>query len=286
MEDLLSYGLLTFASLALPALGLCLSIKVVKYFNLAYGDMVTLGAYLALLFNLTFGLHIIWAMIAAIVLTAVAGAAAHKGIFKPLMDRKVGPLTLLVVSLGVGFVIRNVLLIGWGPQPYQYKMPLVRAVHFGPFFFTPFQALMIAVCLGLAVGVFLMLRYTQLGRLMRATSDNPELSEIRGIDIEKVYTYTWLIACGLAALGGVFMSILGTITTWMGIGALVTLFACLIVGGIENPYGAVFGALIIAFAMEATALWISPPYKVTVAYVIFIIILLVKPSGLLAGRRG
>lgn len=286
MEDLLSYGLLTFASLALPALGLCLSIKVVKYFNLAYGDMVTLGAYLALLFNLTFGLHIIWAMIAAIVLTAVAGAAAHKGIFKPLMDRKVGPLTLLVVSLGVGFVIRNVLLIGWGPQPYQYKMPLVRAVHFGPFFFTPFQVLMIAVCLGLAVGVFLMLRYTQLGRLMRATSDNPELSEIRGIDIEKVYTYTWLIACGLAALGGVFMSILGTITTWMGIGALVTLFACLIVGGIENPYGAVFGALIIAFAMEATALWISPPYKVTIAYVIFIIILLVKPSGLLAGRRG
>jgi branched-subunit amino acid ABC-type transport system permease component len=286
MEDLISYGLLTFASLALPALGLCLSIKVVKYFNLAYGDLVTLGAYLALLFNLSFGLNIIWAMMITIVLTALAGVAAHKGIFKPLMDRRVGPLTLLVVSLGVGFVIRNVLLIGWGPQPYQYKMPLARAIHLGPFFFTPFQVVMIAICLGVAVGIFLMLRYTQLGRLMRATADNPELSEIRGIDIEKVYSYTWFIACGLAAMGGVFMSILGTITTWMGIGALVTLFACLIVGGIENPYGAVFGALIIAFAMEATALWISPPYKVTVAYVIFIIILLVKPSGLLAGRRG
>jgi branched-subunit amino acid ABC-type transport system permease component len=145
---------------------------------------------------------------------------------------------------------------------------------------------MILCCIGVAVGIFLMLRYTQLGRLMRATADNPELSEIRGINIEKVYSYTWLIACGLAALGGVFMSILGTITTWMGIGALVTLFACLIVGGIENPYGAVFGALIIAFAMEATALWISPPYKVAIAYVIFIVVLLVKPSGLLAGRRG
>ena len=87
MEDLLSYGLLTFASLALPALGLCLAIKVVKYFNLAYGDLVTLGAYLALLFNLSFGLNIIWAMIITIVLTAIAGVAAHKGIFKPLMDR-------------------------------------------------------------------------------------------------------------------------------------------------------------------------------------------------------
>ncbi len=286
MEDLLSYGLLTFASLALPALGLCLAIKVVKYFNLAYGDLVTLGAYLALLFNLTFGWNIIPAMIATIVLTAIAGVAAHKGIFKPLMDKKVGPLTLLVVSLGVGFVIRNVLLIGWGPQPYQYKMPLARAIRFGPFFFTPFQVVMIAICLGVAVGIFLMLRYTQLGRLMRATSDNPELSKIRGINIERVYSYTWFIACGLAALGGVFMSILGTITTWMGIHGLVTIFACLIVGGIENPYGAVFGALIVAFAMEATALWISPPYKVAVAYVIFIIVLLVKPSGLLAGRRG
>ncbi len=286
MEDLISYGLLTFASLALPALGLCLSIKVVKFFNLAYGDLVTLGAYLALLFNLALGLNIIWAMIITIVLTAIAGVAAHKGIFKPLMDRRVGPLTLLVVSLGVGFVIRNVLLIGWGPQPYQYKMSLARAIRFGPFFFTPFQAAMIAICLGVAVGIFLMLRYTQLGRLMRATADNPELSEIRGIDIEKVYSYTWFIACGLAALGGVFMSILGTITTWMGIHGLVTIFACLIVGGIENPYGAVFGALIVAFAMEATALWISPPYKVAIAYVIFIIVLLVKPSGLLAGRRG
>ncbi|RLB05171.1 MAG: hypothetical protein DRG50_07725 [Deltaproteobacteria bacterium] len=283
MEDLLSYGLLTFASLALPALGLCLSIKVVKYFNLAYGDYVTMGAYIALLFNLIFGWNIVWAMVATIVITAIAGAAIHKGIFKPLMERKVGPLTLLVVSLGVGFVIRNVILIAWGPQPYQYKMPMARAHHFGPFFFTPFQIFMIVVCLAVAIGIFLMLRYTQLGRLMRATSDNPELSEIRGINIEKVYSYTWLIACGLSALGGVFMSILGTITTWMGIGVLVTIFACLIVGGIENPYGAVLGALIISFAMEATAIWISPPYKVTIAYVIMIVILLIKPSGIFAG---
>jgi len=109
-----------------------------------------------------------------------------------------------------------------------------------------------------------MLRYTQLGRLMRATSDNPELSEIRGISIERVYVYTWIIACALAAMG---------------------IFACLIVGGIDNPYGAVFGALIIAFAMEATAIWISPPYKVLAAYLLMIVILLVKPSGILGGEK-
>lgn len=285
MEDLLSYGLLTFATLALPSLGLCLAIKVTKYFNLAYGDLVTAGAFLALLFNLTFKFNMVFSLICSIVITAFLGVFLHKIIFKPLMDIKVGPLTLLVISLGVGFVIRNLVLIGWGPQPFQFDIPLTRAKHLGPFFFTPNQIYMILVCLLVAVGVFLMLRYTQLGRLMRATSDNPSLSKIRGISVESVYVYTWLIACGLAAMGGVFMGILGTIKSGMGGGALVTIFACLIVGGIDNPYGAVFGALIIAFAMEATALWISPPYKVMSAYVLMIIILLIKPSGLLGGEK-
>ncbi len=285
MEDLLSYGLLTFATLALPSLGLCLAIKVTKYFNLTYGDLVTSGTFLALLFNLSFGINIVWALILSMALTALLGVILHKVIFKPLMDIKVGPLTLLVVSLGAGFVIRNLILIAWGPQPYQFKIPLARAKHLGPFFFTTNQMFIILAVILVAVAIFLMLRYTQLGRLMRATSDNPELSEIRGISIERVYVYTWIIACALAAMGGVFMGILGTIRFEMGIGVLVTLFACLIVGGIDNPYGAVFGALIIAFAMEATAIWLSPPYKVVTAYLLMVIILLIKPSGLLGGEK-
>jgi neutral amino acid transport system permease protein len=285
MGELLSYGLLTFATLALPSLGLCLAIKVTKYFNLTYGDIITAGAFLALIFNLTFGLNLVWALIISMVLTGLLGVILHKVIFKPLMDMDVGPLTLLVVSLGAGFVVRNLILIAWGPQPYQFEMPLARAKHIGPFFLTTDQIILIIVCILVAVGIFLMLRYTQLGRLMRATSDNPELSEIRGISIERVYVYTWLIACALAAMGGIFMGILGTIRSGMGIGVLVTIFACLIVGGIENPYGAVFGALIISFAMEATAIWLSPPYKILTAYILMVIILLVKPSGLLGGEK-
>lgn len=285
MEELLSYGLLTFATLALPSLGLCLAIKVTKYFNLAYGDLVTAGAFLALLFNLSLGINIVWALILSMALTALLGVILHKLVFKPLMDIKVGPLTLLVISLGAGFVIRNLILIGWGPQPYQFKIPLARAKHLGPFFFTTNQIYIILMCILVAVGIFLMLRFTQLGRLMRATSDNPELSKIRGISIESVYVYTWIIACALAAMGGIFMGVLGTIKSEMGIGALVTIFACLIVGGIDNPYGAVFGALIIGFAMEATAIWISPPYKVMSAYILMVIILLIKPSGLLGGEK-
>ena len=285
MDELLSYGLLTFATLALPALGLCLAIKVTKYFNLTYGDVITSGAFLALLFNLTFGMHIFLALIIAMALTALLGVILHKVVFKPLMDLKVGPLTLLVVSLGAGFIVRNLILIGWGPQPYQFKIPLARAKHMGPLFLTTNQFFIILICILVAVGIFLMLRYTHLGRLMRATSDNPELSKIRGIAVERVYVYTWIIACALAALGGIFMGTLGTIKSGMGIGVLVTIFACLIVGGIDNPYGAVFGALIIAFAMEATAIWLSPPYKVLAAYLLMVIILLVKPSGILGGEK-
>jgi branched-subunit amino acid ABC-type transport system permease component len=285
MDELLSYGLLTFATLALPALGLCLAIEVTKYFNLTYGDVITAGAFLTLLFNLTFGFSILPSLIIGMILAAVLGVFLHKVVFKPFMDLKVGPLTLLVVSLGAGFIVRNLILIGWGPQPFQYTIPLARAKHIGPLFLTTNQILIILTCILVAAGIFLMLRYTQLGRLMRATSDNPALSEIRGISIERVYVYTWIIASALAALGGVFMGMLGTIKSGMGIGVLVTIFACLIVGGIDNPYGAVFGALIIAFAMEATAIWISPPYKVLAAYLLMIIILLVKPSGLLGREK-
>jgi len=264
------WTLLTFATLALPALGLCLAIKVTKYFNLTYGDIITAGAFLTLLCNLTFGFPMVISLIIGMIFTAALGVFLHKTIFKPLMDLKVNPLTLLVVSLGAGFVVRNLILIGWGPQPFQYSIPLARARHIGPLFLTTNQIFIILTCIFVAVGV---------------TSDNPELSEIRGISIERVYVYTWIIACALAAMGGVFMGTLGTIKCGMGIGVLVTLFACLIVGGIDNPYGAVFGALIIAFTMEATAIWISPPYKVMAAYLLMIIILLVKPSGLLGGEK-
>ena len=285
MDELLSYGLLTFATLALPSLGLCLSIKVTKFFNLAYGEFITAGAFLTLLCNLAFGLPMVISLIIGMILTAVLGVLMHKTVFKRLMELKANLLILLVISLGAGFIIRNLILIGWGPQPFQYNIPLARARHIGPLFLTTNQIFIILACILIAVGVFLMLRYTQLGRLMRATSDNPELSEIRGISIERVYVYTWIIACALAAIGGVFMGTLGTIKCGMGIGVQVTLFACLIVGGIDNPYGAVIGALIIAFAMEATAIWISPPYKVMAAYLLMIIILLVKPSGLLGGEK-
>ena len=285
MQDLLSYGLLTFATLALPALGLCLAIMVTKYFNLAYGDIVTTGAFLALLFNRAFGLHIIVALLISIALTAVFGVIMHKVVFKPLMDIKVGPLTLLVISLGVGFIIRNLILIGWGPQPFQFEIPLSRAKHIGPLFLTTHQVFLILICIAVAVGIFLMLRFTTLGRMMRSTSDNPTLSMIRGISVERVYVYTWLIACGLAAMGGVFMGILGTIRQGMGAGALVTIFACLIVGGIDNPYGAVVGAAIIAFVMEATSIWVSPLYKGTAGYLLMILILLIRPSGIFGGEK-
>ena len=285
MDELLSYGLLTFATLALPSLGLCLSIKVTKFFNLAYGEFITAGAFLTLLCNIAFGFPMVISLIIGMILTAVLGVLMHKTIFKPLMELKANPLILLVISLGAGFIVRNLILIGWGPQPFQYNIPLARAKHIGPMFLTPNQIIIILTCILVAAAVFVMLRYTQLGRLMRATSDNPELSEVRGISIERVYVYTWIIACALAAMGGVFMGILGTIKCGMGIGVQVTLFACLIVGGIDNPYGAVIGALIVAFAMEASAIWISPPFKVMTAYILMFIILLVKPSGLLGGEK-
>lgn len=285
MIDYISYSLLTAAAYALPALGLCLAISVVKYFNLAYADYLAFGAYIALFFNMTLGWNIFFAALVAMLFSGILGVIFHKAVFKPLMDRKVDPLGLLVTSLGLGFIIRNIILIIWGPQPYQFNVPLMRMRYYGPFHVTWLQGLFIIIALGVTIGIFLMLKFTKLGQLMRAVADNVELAKVRGIEPESVYMWTWFIATALAALGGVFMAQLGTLSTHMGIGALVTIFACLIIGGIENPYGALVGALIVGFVAEATATLWRAPYKIAAAYLLMIIILLIKPTGLF-GRGG
>lgn len=285
MIDYISFSILTGVVYVLPALGLCLAIKVCKYFNLTYGDYLAFGAFIALFFNMSLGWNLFFAALVAIVFSGILGIIFHKTVFKPLMDRGVGPLTLLVASLGLGFVIRNIMLIVWGPQPYQFEVPLMRMQYYGPFHVTWLQGLFVIIGLGIAIGTFLMLRFTKLGRLMRSVADNVELAEVRGIEAERVYMWTWFIATALAALGGVFMGQLGTLSTHMGIGALVTIFACLIIGGIDNPYGAAVGALIVGLVSEATATLWRPPYKIAAAYVLMVIILLIKPSGLFGAGR-
>jgi len=183
--------------------------------------------------------------------------------------------------VGLAFVLRNTILFIWGPDPHKYRLPLQKGLHLGPFIITPIQLLILLLALASMLAVHLLLTYTDLGHAIRGTADNPELAQIRGIDTERVVTWVWFFSYSLAGLAGVMLGVVTALSPSMGIQILLVLFAAVIMGGIGNPYGAMAGAMIIGLAMEIAPIVSGlAPYKIVVAYLLMVLVLLVRPRGL------
>jgi branched-subunit amino acid ABC-type transport system permease component len=281
----LGFGIIAGAVLALPSVGLSLLCRNCKFFNLAYGDQLGLTAYLVFFFNVSMGMNFLPSVVLSIIISSILGVFFYWIIFKPLRDH--GPLVLLIASLGLAFVIHNAELAIWGPNPQKYNIPFEVGLRLGPFIITPMQLVLIALSLALTGGIFALLRYTGIGRAMRATSDNLELATIKGVDTERVFIWTWAICSATAGLGGVFLALITTITPWTGFITLLFLFSALILGGVGNLVGALVGAMVIGIASEcAGILAVLAPYKIAIAFAIMFICLLVRPSGILGKERG
>lgn len=279
----IGFGIITGGVLALAALGLSLLFRTVKFINFAYGDILALGAYLTFLFNVTLGLPLLVAALLGMFFTGLVGVLIHKTVVVPLREGvKAGPLTLLIATMGVAFIIRNLILILWGPEPKMYNVATQEAMNVGPFMITPIQLMAIGISLAIMILIYLLLRYTRMGKMIRATSDNIDLARIRGIRTERVVVWTWMISAGLAGLAGVMLGLMGAVDLHMGIEMLLVIFASVIMGGIGNPYGAVAGAMIIGVTMEVSSAFGLSEYKAALAYLLMGVILLLKPKGLFA----
>lgn len=281
----LGFGIIAGAILALPAVALSLLCRNSKFFNLAYGDQMGLAAYLVLLFNVSLGLNFPASVALSLMISSILGVIFYWVIFKPL--RRHGPLVLLIASLGLAFVIHNAELAIWGPNPQKYNIPFEAGLRLGPFIITPMQLVLIGLSLALTSGIFALLRYTAIGRAMRATADNFELATVRGVDTERTFIWTWIICSATAALGGVFLALITTLTPWTGFITLLFLFSALILGGVGNLVGAFVGAMIIGIVSECAGIVpVLAPYKIAVAFAIMFICLLFRPSGILGKERG
>jgi neutral amino acid transport system permease protein len=279
----IGFGIITGGVLALAALGLSLLFRTVKFINFCYGDVLALGAYLAFFCNVTLRLALLPSALLGMLFTGMVGVVIHKVVIKPLKEGvKAGPLTLLIATMGVAFMIRNLILIVWGPEPKMYNVATQEAMRIGPFLITPIQLMAILISVLIMVLIYLLLQYTQLGKMIRATADNIDLARIRGIRTERVIVWTWLISSSLAGLAGVMLGLMGAVDHHMGIEMLLVIFASVIMGGIGNPYGAVAGAMIIGIAMEVSSAFGLSEYKAALAYLLMGVILLLKPKGLFA----
>ena len=295
-------GLLLGCIYALGAIGMTLIFGNLGFANIAHGDYMTFGAYIALWVQtnllpgsgrdhgsvgpFTFNYSLFVAIPAAAAVTAVFAIAVDSVLYKRLRRRGATSAVMALASLGVAIAIRGIVQMVWGTQPQQY--PRVSAQFFQlPFRIRipPDMLFVAAAALAITVLVYYLLASTKLGKAMRATADNQSLAKVSGIDTEIVTVWTWVIGAALAAAAGVFLA-LGQAQLLPNLGwkVLIPIFAAVVLGGIGSPRGALAGALVIALAGEISTAWLSPAYKPAVSFAVLLIVLLVRPRGIFGGR--
>jgi len=278
-------GLVTGTYFALGAVGLTLVYGTLKLVNFAHGDLLTFGAYIAFLVNVTLGLPVVAAALLAVVATALLGVLSERAMWRPMRARGAGLLQLMLMTLGLAFVIRYGIQLAWGTQPRRLDVDVTASVSVLGLRIGRTELIVVLVGMATLVAVSAMLRATSLGRQMRALADSMALAEVTGIDSDRVVVATWLFAAGLAGLAGVlYTAAIGSMTPNLGFFLLLSLFSAVILGGIGNAYGALAGGLLLGIAQEWSTLVIDPRWKVAVGFAILVIVLIMRPQGLF-GRK-
>lgn len=284
-------GLVLGCIYALGALGVSLLFGILRFAHFAHGDLITMGAYIAVFFTSTFSFSGIVALPFAMVLSALICVGIDRTFYKPL--RKSPTIIMVIASFGVALMVRSLVQLIWGVDIDSYSHGTIsRPLEiFGTFRIAEKHILIILVTFVLMFSTHLFLSRSRTGKAMRAVSDDSDLARVTGIDTEKVIIWTWVIGGSMAASAGVFLGIDTQLQTNMGWDLLLPIFAAAILGGIGSPYGAIAGGLVIGLAEELSSYpWLtdepllSPSYKAGVAFAIMVILLIWRPSGLFGGR--
>ncbi|MFX1757824.1 branched-chain amino acid ABC transporter permease [Rhodococcus sp. As11] len=282
--DGLRFGLV----IAIAGVGLSLIFGTTGLTNFAHGELVTLGAVAAWIFNVTLGIRLIPATILAVLVGIVIGLLNNTLIWAPLRRRHTGLIAQLVVSIGLAISLRYLILAFFSDRTqafddYQAQQQLV----WGPIAITPVNLACIVISLVVLVGVALLLQRTRIGKAMRAVADNRDLAASSGIDVEHVIRFVWGLGGGLAALGGVLfgLSELGGRVQWeMGFKLLLLMFAGIILGGLGTAYGALVGCVVVGLLVQLSTLVINPDLKYIGGLLVLIVILVIRPQGILGSR--
>jgi neutral amino acid transport system permease protein len=275
----LKFGLI----IAMTAVGLSLIFGTTGLINFAHGELVAFGALVAWWLNVeTVQLHLLIAAPIAIALTAALGASWELGIFRPLRRRRVGLFQLMIVTIGLSLLVRHLLLLFFGGAPRPYADFVGQTVrNFGPISLTPRDMTIMLISVVILVAVATMLQTTRIGKAMRAVADNKDLAESSGIDVNTVILFVWILGAALAGAGGILFGSAVAVDWFMGFRLLLLMFAAVILGGLGTAYGAMVGAIVIGLVTELSVLWFPAELKYMWALVVLIIVLLVRPQGIL-----
>ena len=277
----IGFGLVTASVLAIAAVGFTLQFGVTDVLNLAFSAVMILGAFLAYLLN-SHGISVWYGLIVSMVAGAVVSVLINSVVYTPFQRRGASPITMVIVSLGMTLIIEFGVEAVAGGVPVSYTVGNGPTFQAGSFVLTGVQLVIIALAVVTMAGVHALLRYTKLGKAMRATAANRNLARNCGIRTGRVITTTWALTgalCGLA--GTVFAIDAGSFDATSTDVFLVLILAAVFLGGPGQPYGAMLGALVIGLATEVSAAFIPADYKYVAAFAVLLIMLAVRPAGLL-----
>jgi len=277
----IGFGLVTASVLAIAAVGFTLQFGVTDVLNLAFSAVMILGAFLAYLLN-SHGISVWYGLIVSMVAGAVVSVLINSVVYTPFQRRGASPITMVIVSLGMTLIIEFGVEAVAGGVPVSYTMGNGPTFQAGSFVLTGVQLVIIALALVTMAGVHALLRYTKLGKAMRATAANRNLARNCGIRTGRVITTTWALTGALCGLAGTIFAIdAGSFDATSTDVFLVLILAAVFLGGPGQPYGAMLGALVIGLATEVSAAFIPADYKYVIAFVALLIMLGVRPTGLL-----
>lgn len=265
---------------ALGAVGLTLVYGILRLVNFAHGDFLTFGAYMAYLVNVTWGMPLIAGVFVAMAATALLGLLSERVMWRPMRAKGAGWLQLMLMTIGLAFLIRSAIQWFWGTEIRTLDVNVVDSVEFLGLRIGQTELIVVVVGIAVLLAVGLIVRFSLLGKKMRALSDDIDLAETAGIDTRRVILYTWLFAGALAGLAGVLSGALTNLRPELGFELLLPIFAAVIMGGIGNPFGALSAGLVLGIVTEWSTLEIEPRWKVTIAFVVLIIALIIRPQGI------
>lgn len=280
------FGLVTASILALGAVGFTLQFSVTNILNLAFGDIMTICAYVGYRANVSGGS--LWvSLVVAGVAGAIISVVLNRTLFAAFVRRGTPLWGMVIVTIAVALIIQNLFLGLTGPQYFTYNLPAASEVRFGGLVLTVTQVAIIALGVVAMLALHLLLTRTRLGKAMRATASNVELARSCGINTSRIIDAAWLVSgalCGLASVALVMNTVSFQATT--GSEFLVVIIAAAVLGGVGSPYGAMLGAVIIGVVTEVSAAYFNPALKDVFAFAILVIVLLLRPQGLFSKGRG
>jgi branched-subunit amino acid ABC-type transport system permease component len=278
----IGFGLVTTAVLAIASVGFTLQYAVTNVLNLAYGEVMTVGALTAFVVNRRGGS--IWlGLVAGAIASAILSLLLNRFIFGPFARRGLKLFGMVIVTIAVSLILANSLLIIAGSSTFSYEFDVGQTFRGLGMILTAEQLIVIGIAIVAMVAIRLLLTRTKLGRAMRATATDESLARACGIPTRRVTDAAWLISGALCGISGV---VLGMSVTGWGVftdqGLLITIVAAAVVGGIGQPYGAMLGALLLGMATSLVAGYFDPAYRDVSAFVILVLFLLFRPQGILA----